>query len=299
MADDSRECKRERGTRRLTLRNLLLAGQIAICAVLVTSSLVAVRGLMRSLHSSFGFRPEHVMLAATDLHMAGYTGDKIPLMQRQMLEAAAAIPGVSAAGYVNELPLSLGAGDSFVYADSTTDYRPTNIAADAMGYNVSPDHFRAAGTRLLAGRSVTLHDDGKAPKVAVINQEFARKVFGSVSKSIGGHFKIWGGTRVEVVGVMEDGWYRTRTFPAEPGFSGGSGAGPAGDACVLAHRVSGNAEGSDGGARGGNSDDAAPGTGRCLDSGTQGADGRSDDSVAGRIASSPAVPRDFGGLRVS
>ena len=45
------------GMRRLTLRDLLLVVQIAICAVLVTSSLVAVRGLTRSLKSNFGFDP--------------------------------------------------------------------------------------------------------------------------------------------------------------------------------------------------------------------------------------------------
>ncbi len=41
--------------------------------------------------------------------------------------------------------------------------------------------------------------------VAVVNREFARKVFGSVDKAIGGHYKVWGGTRLEVVGVVQDG----------------------------------------------------------------------------------------------
>ena len=49
--------------RRLTLRDMLLVVQIAICAVLVTSSLVAVRGLVRSMHSNFGFDPQNAMLA--------------------------------------------------------------------------------------------------------------------------------------------------------------------------------------------------------------------------------------------
>ncbi|MGC2638062.1 MAG: ABC transporter permease [Acidobacteriaceae bacterium] len=52
--------------RRFTLRDILLVVQIAICAVLVTSSLVAVRGLLRSLHSNFGFDPNHVTLVVTD-----------------------------------------------------------------------------------------------------------------------------------------------------------------------------------------------------------------------------------------
>ena len=165
------------GLRRFAMRDVLLAVQIAICAVLVTSSLVAVRGLARSLHGSFGFVPQNVMLVESDLHMAGYTDERMPQMQRRMLDAAAAIPGVTAVGYISNLPLGLGGGDSYVYTDSTTDYRPTNEAADAMNYNISPGYLKAAGTTLLAGRDLTLHDDSKAPKVALVNRQFARQSF--------------------------------------------------------------------------------------------------------------------------
>ena len=204
------------GRRRFAVRDVLLAVQIAICAVLVTSSLVAVRGLARSLHGNFGIVPGNVMLAQTDLHMAGYTDERLPQMQRRMLDVAAAIPGVTAVGYVNHVPLGLGGGDSYVYTDSTTDFRPTNEAADAMNYNISPGYLEAAGTRLVAGRDLTMHDDANAPKVALVNRTFALKVFGSVDKAVGGHFKFWGGTRAQVIGVVEDGKYRTLTEDQQP-----------------------------------------------------------------------------------
>ncbi|MGC1420741.1 MAG: ABC transporter permease [Terracidiphilus sp.] len=205
-----------RGLRRFTLRDVLLAVQIAICAVLVTSSLVAVRGLARSMHSNFGFVPQNVMLAGTELHMSGYADDRELQMQQRMLEAAENIPGATAAGYVDHLPLGLEGGDSFVYADSTTDYRPTNVAADAMDYHISRGYIQAAGTTLLAGRDLRMQDDAKAPKVALVNRQFAVKVFGSVSKAIGGHFKFNGGQRAEVVGVVENGKYRTLTEEQQP-----------------------------------------------------------------------------------
>ena len=204
------------GFRRLTLRDVLLAVQIAICAVLVTSSLVAVRGLVRSMHSNFGFEPQSVMLVESDLHMAGYTNEQAVEVERRMLDASARIPGVTAVGYTNNLPLSLGGGDSYVYSDATTDFRPTNNAADAMDYVISPGYLSAAGTQLLAGRNLTMSDDAKAPKVALVNRQFAVKLFGSVDKAIGGHFKYWGGTRAEVVGVVEDGKYRTLTEDQQP-----------------------------------------------------------------------------------
>ncbi len=202
--------------RRFTVRDLLLAAQIAICAVLVTSSLVAVRGLARSMHSEYGFQPDHVILATTDLKWAGYTDDRATTMQRRMLDTASAIPGVTAAGYTSNIPLSLGGGDSFVYKDATTDFRPTNFAADAMNYNISPGYFAAAGTTLLAGRDISWSDEKSAPLVAVVNREFARKVFGSVDKAVGGHFKFWGGSRAEVVGIVEDGRYRSITEEQQP-----------------------------------------------------------------------------------
>ena len=203
--------------RRLTLRDVLLGLQIAICAVLVTSSLVAVRGLARSLQSDYGIQPKGVMLVKTDLHMAGYDGDQRVQMQKRMLDAAAAIPGVTAVGYADRLPLSIGGGDSDVFTDATTDYRPTNAIADAQNFQVSPDYFRAAGTAFLAGRTFTMHDDAKAPIVVVVNREFARKVFGSVDRAIGKHFRFWGGNnRAEVVGVVEDGKYETLTEDRKP-----------------------------------------------------------------------------------
>jgi predicted permease len=204
------------GLRRFTLRDVLLAFQIAICAVLVTSSLVAVRGLARSMHSNFGFVPQNVMLGGTELHMSGYTDDRVQQMQRRMLDAASAIPGATAVGYIDHLPLGIEGGDSGVYADSTTDYRPTNEVADAMNYHISGGYIEAAGTRLLAGRDLSMQDDAKAPKVALVNRQFAVKVFGSVNQAIGGHFKFWGGQRAEVVGVVEDGRYRTLTENQQP-----------------------------------------------------------------------------------
>lgn len=197
--------------RRFTLRDLLLAGQIAICAVLVTASLVAVRGLARSLDSNFGFEPAGALLAETDLGMAGVPSNQQQTVEKQMLTAVAQIPGVTAVGYADRLPLGLGGNDSCVYYDSDTDFRPTNCRADAQQFDISPDYFKAAETSLLAGRTLTLDDAKGAPEVAVVNREFAQKMFGGVEKAIGKSYKMWGGKRMRVVGVVENGKYLSLT----------------------------------------------------------------------------------------
>jgi len=202
--------------RRLTLRDVLLVVQIAVCAVLVTSSLVALRGLARSLHSNFGFSPEGAMLAKFDLHSAGYNDANAERFQREALESVQRIPGVYAAGYINFAPLGVVYSDTFVYANGTTDFRTVNSVADAIYYKVSPGYFGAAQTTLLAGRDFTWHDDAKSPKLAVVNETFARKVFGSVGNAIGGHFLRGDKSQFEVVGVVQDGKYRTLTEEQQP-----------------------------------------------------------------------------------
>ena len=202
--------------KRFSMRDVLLVIQIAICAVLVTSSLVAMRGMSRSLHSQFGFNPQNAILAESDLHMGGYDENRIPQMQRRMLDAVTAVPGVSAAGYIMRPPLNVGAGDSAVFTDTTTDFRPTNAIADAMDYNASPGYIQAAGTHLLAGRDLAFSDDKNTPTVALVNRTFAIKVFGSIQNAVGGHFKFWDGKRAQVIGVVEDGKYRALTEDQMP-----------------------------------------------------------------------------------
>ncbi|HVW78880.1 MAG TPA: ABC transporter permease [Alloacidobacterium sp.] len=202
--------------RRVTLRDVLLIVQITICAVLVTSSMVAVRGLMRTLHSNFGFQPQNAMLVEADLDMAGYHGDQTAVMQQRMVDAMKSIPGVTAAGLVDRPPLSLGWSSSVVFPENAVDFRLSNAATEAIEYRVLPGYIEAAGTTLLAGRTLTLHDDKNAPRVALVNQEFARKVFGSPANAVGKYFRLSEKERIQVVGLLQDGKYKTLTEDQQP-----------------------------------------------------------------------------------
>jgi hypothetical protein len=103
-----------------------------------------------------------------------------------------------------------------VYTDTTMDLSPSKAAADPHLYNITPEYFRASGTSLLAGRAFTWHDDTNAPRVAVVNQEFAGKILGSVPDAVGRYFKLHDGTRVRVVGLVEDGKYLNLTEGQKP-----------------------------------------------------------------------------------
>jgi ABC-type antimicrobial peptide transport system permease subunit len=114
------------------------------------------------------------------------------------------------------VPLGDGPGDSNVFTDNTSDLRPSNAAFDATMFKISPEYFHAAGTALLSGRAFTWHDDKDAPRVAVVNRQFARKIFASETKAIGGHYKMPDGTRIQVVGIAEDGKYNGLTENPTP-----------------------------------------------------------------------------------
>jgi predicted permease len=200
-----------RAGRRVTLRDVLLVAQIAICAVLVTSSMVAVRGLARSLHGDFGFRVENTLLADTELSMAAYHGDRVAQMQKSMVKALEAIPGVESVGLADNVPLGDGADETSVFTDDTTDLRPSNASASLTLYRISPEYFHAAGTAIVSGRTFTWQDDKESPRVAVVNTEFARKMFGSATTAMGRHFKMPDGSRIQVVGIAEDGKYGSLT----------------------------------------------------------------------------------------
>ena len=219
--------------RRITVRDLLLVVQIAICALLVTSSLVAVRGLVRSLHSSFGFEPQNAMLVETTLSMAGYSSDTVPAMQKRMINALETIPGVQSVGLVDRLPLYYGANSSYVFTDKTTDLRPANAAAEAMRYNISPEYLDAARTTLLAGRTLTWHDDKSAPRVAVVNREFSNKIFGSATDAMNSYYKTKDGSRIQVVGIVEDGKYASLAEDPQPAMFLPIMQSPSSQACLV------------------------------------------------------------------
>jgi predicted permease len=219
--------------RRITVRDLLLVAQIAICAVLVTSSLVAVRGLLRSLHTNFGFEPQNAVLVETSLSMAGYSGDAVPTMQKRLIDALESLPGVKSVGSVDRLPLYYGANSAHVFTDKTTDLRPANAAAEVMVYKISPGYFDAARTALLAGRTLTWHDDKNALRVAVVNRQFASKIFGSATSALDRYYKLHDGSRIQVVGIVEDGKYGSLAEDPQPAMFLPSLQSPSSETCLV------------------------------------------------------------------
>jgi predicted permease len=193
---------------RWALRDLLLAGQIALCCVTVTAAFVSLRGLGKSLTMNMGFNPSHAVVTKFVLSQAGYSNETGDAFQRRLRDRVAQLPGVTAAAYADTTPLSQDNTTSSVFLPQTTDLRPSNNVFYTNDYHVSPGYFAAAETPLLEGRDVSFADTAKTPAVAVVNQEFGRKLF-HTEHVVGRHFKDSDGTLIEIVGVVSDGKYMT------------------------------------------------------------------------------------------
>jgi hypothetical protein len=137
-------------------------------------------------------------------------------MQKRMIDAMETIPGVELAATINQVPLAMGNERKNVFREQTPDLQASHAVAMPFTYPTSPGYFEASWTTLLTGRVFNWHDDLNAPRVAVVNREMARILFGSPDKAVGRRFRTEDGTLVEVVGVVENGKYFSLTEPLAP-----------------------------------------------------------------------------------
>jgi predicted permease len=199
--------------RRFVPRDLLLGAQIAICMLLVTASLVAVRSMVRMLHAPIGFQPQGVMLADVDFSLV--EGGNMSLEKKKaMIEAVRDIPDVTAAGALSRSPLYGGLRGIPVFPPGTTEFTLNNSVLSPYGFTISPGYLETAGTQLLEGRDVSWRDTTNTPYVAIVNRTFALKMWGE-APAIGQRFIFLDRLR-EVVGVVEDGKYHEMTESPQP-----------------------------------------------------------------------------------
>src|SRR6185437_11904380 len=165
--------------------------------------------LAKTFQLPLGFNPDGVTLATFDLQLANYNSTEAGVVQQRLLQQVAELPGVTAAAYGNSVPLSIDQSNTSIFAEGTKDFRASTQKLNSTYYQISPGYFAAIGAPLLAGRDITLADNDKAPKVAIVNEAFARKLTGS-TQAVGKRF-IRGDNLIEIVGIVPDGKYQTLT----------------------------------------------------------------------------------------
>ena len=160
------------GREKFSMRRALVVAQVAMSLVLLAGALLFVRSLQKLLAVDPGFRPEGIVAVSLDYRNAHYTKEQNYQAQLQLLAKLRERTGASAAGQVDMTPVSGSGWNEDTWADGAT-----RAHLNTMFNRCGPGYFDAMGTAFVAGRDFNEHDDLTAPKVAVVNEEFARKTF--------------------------------------------------------------------------------------------------------------------------
>jgi putative ABC transport system permease protein len=191
------------GLRRNRLRSALVVSEVALSLVLLVGAGLMIRSFAKLNHVDPGVKVDQVMTLGVTLLRSKYPEDEqVAQLYSQILERAAAVPGVASVAAISDLPLTgSNTTDSF-----TIEGRPP-IAKEAepstVYHVITPRYFESMGIPLLSGRDVAHTDTKQSPNVVVINDVFARRHFAGESP-LGHRLKLQGQERdpLLIVGVV-------------------------------------------------------------------------------------------------
>lgn len=202
--------------RRRLLRHGLVVAQVALSLMLVTTAGLFVRSLQAAAAIDPGFTTRDVLLANVDLSLSGFRGAQAVELAERLRSRLSGLPGVTAVAAARMIPLQgsgLGLGRIRAFGSAP------DAAIDADWNVVSPEYFDVIGMRVVRGRGLTAADLADAPRVAVVNETFARTVWPGRS-GIGERLLHSGRddieSPIEVVGVVADTKYRYITDTGVP-----------------------------------------------------------------------------------
>jgi predicted permease len=162
------------GRERFSLRRTLVSMQVALSLVLLVGALLFVRSLRNLLTTQSGFNAEGILTVNLDFGGAQYPKERRQAVYRELHDRLAALPGVVSAAQVWFTPVSGSGWNNDIGPDGD---RAAGSGKQSFFNRAGPGYFRTMGTRLIAGREFNERDTLAAPKVAIVNEVFARKFF--------------------------------------------------------------------------------------------------------------------------
>jgi predicted permease len=183
------------------LRQTLVAVQVAVSVVLLAAAGVALRSLLDTTRVGAGFDPEGAAVVTLSPDLLGYRIDDAEALFSRVRQRVSGLPGVRSAALASHLPLTAAINFGSVRpegGDARAREMPVDFASVGSGY------FETMRIRLVAGRSFTERDGPTAPRVVIVNETLAYRLWPD-AQVLGRHLD----DGSEVVGVVRDGKYRT------------------------------------------------------------------------------------------
>ncbi len=184
------------------LRSLLVIAQVAFsCLVLICAGLAA-RSVHKLSQIDLGFRPDHVFLATVDPSLERYSDERSRRFHAQLLDKLRVLPGVSSASIAAHLPFDVkGSQRSGVWPEGQTPTESQKFLS-VVCTSVDRAYLETMGTRIVAGRDFTAHDDESAPRVVIVNRALARLLWPNADPV--GRRLVLQGDAMQVVGVVDE-----------------------------------------------------------------------------------------------
>jgi predicted permease len=203
------------GRMRWTLRDGLVACQIAVTLVLLVGAFLLGRSLIASQQAEVGFRTQGLSVVSTDPEMLRYDEQETRAFWREALARVRALPGVQAAAIAERAPFSLNFNVSSIYIPDRQG--PSDKPIPIKSARVSGDYFQTLGIPLLQGRVFSETDTPEAPGVVVVNETMARRYWPG-QLALGRRLRLRGpdGPSFEIVGVVADHRVQTVGEAATP-----------------------------------------------------------------------------------
>ena len=191
------------GRLRWTLRDVLVAGQIAVTLVLLVGAFLLGRSLVASQKADVGFRTRGLAVVSTDPEMLRYDAARTRTFWHEAVDRVRAIPGVEGVALAERAPFSLNFNMSSIYVPDRQG--PSDKPMPTSSTRVSAEYFRTLGIAVLQGRAFNEGDTPDSPGVVVINETMARRYWPGQS-AIGRRVQLRGpdGPAFEIVGVVAD-----------------------------------------------------------------------------------------------
>jgi putative ABC transport system permease protein len=174
------------GRERFALRRALVTAQVALSLVLLIGALLFAGSLRKLLAVDAGFQADGLVVVDADLRAAHFSSERRQTIGRDLRERIMAAPGVVSAGQVLLPPIGGGGWDENTIAEGSTA-----APKDCFFNKIGPGYLRTMGTALIAGRDFDSRDVPGAPKVAIVNEEFAKQIFGG-GNPVGRNFHVQG-----------------------------------------------------------------------------------------------------------
>jgi predicted permease len=199
-----------RSPRRWNLRGALVVAQVTISIIVLICAGLFIRSLRKALETDPGFKTDNLVTMMINPRLLGYDQKAIWRFFPEVLRRIETQPGVRMAALTDELPLQAGhLSRGPIVKEGEIDPPPNQGMISDCSF-VSPKYFDTARTPLMMGRDFTDRDDADAVPVVIVNQEFARRFYGSDEQAMGKRFRFAQGTPLmSIIGIAQDGLYHS------------------------------------------------------------------------------------------